>query len=206
MGDRVAHRGWLISLEGLDGVGKTTQIERLGQWLRGRGVEVLSVREPGGTPFGETLRELVLHRVEAASPMAEFLVFASARAELMDSLVLPALNRGSVVLMDRFVDSSVAYQAFGHGLNVEAVQTVNRIATGGRQPDWTIWLKGEPFTNTASDRMEQRDQAYFSRVQAGYAWLVQQEPERWTVIDCHQNPDIIFDTLCQRIDGLILAN
>lgn len=205
MGGRVAPRGWLISLEGLDGVGKTTQVHRLGEWLDSRGIEAVAVREPGGTPFGESLRELVLHRAEAHSAMAELLVFAAARAELMDTVVQPALDRGGVVLMDRFVDSSVAYQAFGHGLDVESVQMVNRLATRGRQPDWTIWLEGAPFIQSAADRVEQRGPSYFARVNAGYRWLVQQEPERWTVIDSRQNPDIIFDTLRRQIDGLIFG-
>lgn len=206
MGSAVMRQGWLISWEGLDGVGKTTQMARVRDWLTCRGVETVAVREPGGTPFGEALRDLVLHRVEAGSAMAEFLAFAAARAELMDNIVLPALAAGVIVLMDRFIDSSVAYQAFGHGLDVEAVRTVNRIATRGREPDWTKWLKGEPFLKDSADRMERRGAEYFSRVEHGYAWLVQEAPTRWIVIDSRQNPDIIFDTLRTHIEEMILAD
>nr|WP_207711675.1 dTMP kinase [Sulfobacillus harzensis] len=188
----------MVTLEGLDGVGKTTQIERLKSWLQDK-VEVLAVREPGGTALGEALRNVILHRVEAGSALAEFLVFAAARAELMHQIVLPALTRGAVVLMDRFIDSSVAYQAFGRDLSVEAVMTVNRIATQGRTPDLTVWLRGQPYETGSPDRLEQRDLAYFARVEAGYEWLVRQDPERWLVVDCRQPADVVFDTLVRAV-------
>jgi dTMP kinase len=200
MGDRLIRRGLLVALEGLDGVGKTTQIERLGAWLRERGLATCAVREPGGTPFGEALREFILHRVDAQSALAELLTFAAARAELMEVVVRPALAEGAVVLMDRFIDSSIAYQAFGRGLATDVVRTVNEVATQGQRPDLTIWLKGHPFAlQRDADRLETRDAAYFRRVEAGYAWLVEQEPERWLVIDSQQPPDVIFDVLRSRI-------
>lgn len=195
-------RGLLVTLEGLDGVGKTTQIERLQRWLVPH-TDVLAVREPGGTPLGELLRDVVLHRAEAESGIAEFLVFAAARAELMASVVVPALERGVVVLMDRFIDSSVAYQAFGRGLAVETVVTVNRIVTGGRVPDLTVWLKGQPFATEEHDRVEQRDSAYFARVEQGYAWLHEQEPERWLVVDSRQDPEMIFRTIAERMRQML---
>lgn len=191
--------GFLVSLEGLDGVGKTTQIERLVSWLARSQTEVLTVREPGGTPLGEALRQVVLHQIEAKSGLAEYMVFAAARAELMETVVIPALSRGGVVLMDRFVDSSVAYQGFGHGLNIDTILDINRVVVAGRLPDLTIWLRGEPFPTVEADRVEQRDHEYFRRVEAGYAWLSEREPERWLVLDSRQNPDIIFDTLKTRI-------
>ncbi len=206
MGGRPVSAGLLISLEGLDGVGKTTQIERLASWVRDGHGEVKAVREPGGTAFGEALRDLVLHRIEAQSALAEFLVFAAARAELMQTVVLPALSQGAIVLMDRFIDSSVAYQAFGHGLDADTVVAINHIVTQGRKPNLTVWLHGQPFATEDRDRMEQRNPAYFARVAAGYAWLVEQEPERFLVVDSGQNPDIIFDTLRTRIHRLLNRN
>ncbi len=200
---RVVTPGLLVSLEGLDGVGKTTQIERLSLWL-GRVVpEVMTVREPGGTPFGEALRELILHQVEAKSGLAEFLVFAAARAELMATVVNPALDRGAVVLMDRFIDSSVAYQAFGHGLNPDIVMNVNAVVTEGRKPDLTVWLRGEPFVNAETDRFEARDIEYFRQVDAGYGWLAQQDSDRWLILESHQSVDTIFHTMRDRIQFML---
>ncbi|PSR21598.1 MAG: dTMP kinase [Sulfobacillus acidophilus] len=203
MGRAVMTSGLLISLEGIDGVGKTTQIERICAWLRDRVDEVLAVREPGGTPLGEALRELILQRVEAQSSLAEFLVFAAARAELVETVVLPALARGAVVVMDRFIDSSVSYQAFGHGLAVKIVDQINRVVVHERTPDLTIWLKGDPFPMARADRVEERDAQYYARVEQGYQWLVQQEPQRWLVVDSRQSPDEVFGLLQERIETLL---
>ncbi len=199
MGNKRLDDGLLISLEGVEAVGKTTQLWRLKRRIEALGQEVLAVREPGGTAFGETLRDLILHRVQAESGLAEFLVFAAARAELMATVIQPALNRGATVLMDRFVDSSLAYQAFGRGLSTAVVDQINQLVIENRMPDLTIWLKGEPFAIEEKDQLERRDAAYFKRVEEGYQWLYQQNPTRWLVVDCRQDPDIIFDTLMSRI-------
>lgn len=196
-------RGVLITLEGLDGVGKTTQLRRLKEWLEEEAREVLAVREPGGTPLGEALRQLVLHRVDASSALAEFLTFAAARAELMESVVLPALSRGAVVLMDRFIDSSVAYQAFGRGLDRATVMYINRVVTQGRMPDITIWLRGEPFPTAEADHMEQRDREYFSQVDAGYQWLAKEDAQRWLIVDSRQDEDTILHVLQTHIELLM---
>ncbi len=198
--------GLLITLEGLDGVGKTTQLMRLQAWLKEETREVLAVREPGGTPLGEALRQLVLHRVDASSALAEFLTFAAARAELMESVVLPALSRGAVVLMDRFIDSSVAYQAFGRGLDRETVLYINHVVTQGRMPDITIWLRGEPFPADEADHMEQRDREYFSRVDAGYQWLAEGDAQRWLIVDSRQDQDTILHVLQTHIELLMRSN
>ncbi|MCY0880106.1 MAG: dTMP kinase [Firmicutes bacterium] len=197
--------GLLITWEGLDRVGKTTQLRLVADWLRGEVREVVTVREPGGTPFGEKLREVLLREADAVSSLAEFLAFAAARAELMETVVLPALARHAVVLMDRFIDSSVAYQAFGRGVELDVVQTVNRAATRGRMPDLTIWLKGEPFGDSEGvDRVEGRTPAYFRRVEAGYRWLSEQEPERWVVLDARQDPAVIFEAERARIRQILI--
>lgn len=190
--------GLLVTLEGLDGVGKTTQLERLRTWLSPQR-EVLAVREPGGTELGEALREVILHHIDVQSAVAELLVFAAARAELMHDVVRPALNRGAVVLMDRFIDSSVAYQAFGLGIPVETVMTINRVATKGQRPDLTVWLKGDSYLMDQTDRLEKRDREYFTRVHEGYDWLSHEEPDRWLVIDCRQSVDAIFHQIAASI-------
>lgn len=199
-------QGYLISLEGLDGVGKTTQLKRLQDWLEGDTREVLAVREPGGTPLGEALRQLLLHRVDASSALAEFLTFAAARAELMESVVLPALNRSAVVLMDRFIDSSVAYQAFGRGMDRATVMYINQVVTQGRMPDLTIWLRGEPFPTAEADHLEQRDRAYFARVDAGYQWLAKEDAKRFVIIDSRQGEDTILQALQTHIESLMRSN
>ena len=199
-------RGLLISFEGLDGVGKTTQLTRLKDWFNDRRQEVLAVREPGGTALGEALRQLVLHRVEASSALAEFLTFAAARAELMESVVTPALERGAVVLMDRFIDSSVAYQAFGRGLDRDTVMYINQVVTQGRKPDMTIWLRGEPFPTSEADHMEQRTREYFERVDAGYQWLAEEDSERWLIVDSRQDEDAIVQVLQTHIELLMRSH
>lgn len=192
MGRRIGRAGFLISLEGIDGVGKTTQGARLAEWLRRQGYDVISLREPGGTSLGEALREVVLHRVEISDVLAEFLVFAAARAELMSSVIAPHLATGGVVVMDRFIDSSLAYQGYGRGLSLEIIRAVNGWATGGRMPDLTIWLFGRPWSDGGGDRVEDRSPAFFSRVLAGYEELIRREPHRWLAIDAHRAMDQIF--------------
>ncbi|MCY0900054.1 MAG: dTMP kinase [Firmicutes bacterium] len=198
-------RGLLISWEGLDRVGKTTQLMRVARWLEEEVGELLTVREPGGTPFGEAVRDVLLHQVEAGSNLAEFLAFAAARAELMEMVVLPALSRGAVVLMDRFIDSSVAYQAFGRGVDLDLVQNVNRAVTHDRVPDLTIWLRGEPFGGQGPDWLERRQAEYFQRVESGYAWLSRKEPTRWFIVNSRQDPDVIFEILQTRIRSILPA-
>ncbi|MDA8194460.1 MAG: dTMP kinase [Thermaerobacter sp.] len=183
--------GLLITFEGLERVGKTTQVLRLANWLQGLGLQVVTLREPGGTPLGEALRQVVLKAAGAESPMAEFLIFAAARAELYFSAVRPALQQNGVVIMDRFTDSSLAYQAFGRGTPREMVSAINHWVTEGRRPDLTFWLAGEELEGRGGDRLEDRDDAFFARVAAGYAELARQEPGRWKVIAARQPIDAV---------------
>jgi dTMP kinase len=182
----------LITFEGPDRVGKTTQIERLSDWLERQGQTVVRAREPGGTEIGERIRGLLLDAVVSMRPATEMLLFAAARAELVDRVVRPALEAGNVVLLDRYVDSSVAYQGFGLGLGPDVVRMVNRVATGGLEPGMTILLLGRGFTVDGGprDRMEQRDEAFVERVREGYRRLAA-ESSRIQIVDADAPPDVV---------------
>jgi dTMP kinase len=176
-----------VSFEGLDGSGKTTQVERLRAHLEADGREVVTAREPGGTALGEQLRALVLHGSEM-TPWAEALVYAAARAELVGQVIEPALARGADVLLDRYFDSSVAYQGIGRGLGLHEVLELNLLAVRGRVPDRTFVLVVDPTRSLervggSPDRIEREDTAFHEKVAAGYQQLVALFPERVVALD-----------------------
>jgi dTMP kinase len=187
-----------VSFEGLDGSGKTTQVERLRARLEAEGRQVVSVREPGGTALGEELRKLVLHGGHM-SPWAEALVYAAARAELVAEVVEPALAGGADVLIDRYIDSSVAYQGIGRGLGLHEVLELNLLAVGGRIPDRTFVLAVDPDRSLErvgdKDRIERENPAFHARVAAGYEELAALFPERIVLLDGSLDPE----TLAERI-------
>jgi dTMP kinase len=194
----------LITLEGLDGAGKSTLAEGLAAVLP-RPVTVL--REPGGVELSERLRELVKHH--DISLRAEALLFAASRAQLVAEAVSPLLERGEWVLLDRFVDSSLAYQGAGRGLGVAEVAAINRFATGGLTPDRTLLLRLSPAARLARiggrgdglDRLEQAGEPFFETVAAAYDDLAAADPERWRVIDAAQPPgDVLQDALAALSD------
>jgi dTMP kinase len=170
-------RGLLVALEGPDGVGKSTQARRLEAWLRHHGARPLLVREPGGTPLGEAIRDLLLGSSVPITPLAETLLFAAARAQLVASVVRPALEGGRAVVLDRYWLSSLAYQGYGGGVPLAAVYDVNEVATGGLRPDVTIllWGRGHPRP-LPPDRVESRPQGFHDRVRAGYQQLALEVP------------------------------
>lgn len=184
-------RGRLITIEGLDGAGKTTQAAALAGELEARGVPVRLLREPGGVEVSERIRDLVKDPALDVTPRAEALLYAAARAQLVEQLVEPLLAGGTWVVLDRFVDSSLAYQGGGRDLGVEAVRALNRVATGGLAPDRTVLLRVDPGTGRARqaargeapDRLEREDEAFFAAVQDAYRALAQAEPERVRVVD-----------------------
>ena len=182
-----------VSFEGLDGSGKTTQVERLRASLEADGREVVTAREPGGTALGEQLRALVLHGDEM-TPWAEALLYAAARAELVAEVIEPALARGADVLLDRYFDSSVAYQGIGRGLGLHEVLDLNLLAVGGRVPDRTFVLAIDPTRSLerlsdSPDRIERETAAFHARVAAGYEELAALFPERLVLLDGTLDPD-----------------
>ena len=185
-------QGAFVTFEGADGTGKTTHIGLLAERLREGGREVLCLREPGGTAVGEALRALVLDPANAnLSDRAELLVYEAARAQLVDEVIAPALERGAVVLCDRFTDSTVAYQAFGRGLARASVDEANRFATDGVTPDRTVLLTcGPPEAGLSraakereADRLEQAGKGFHGRVAEGFAALAAAEPDRVRGVD-----------------------
>jgi dTMP kinase len=192
-----------VTFEGLDGSGKTTQLELLRARLEADGREVVTVREPGGTEIGEALRRVVLEGPDM-EPWPEAAVFAAARAQLVAEIVRPALARGADVLCDRYVDSSLAYQGIARGLGFESVLDLNMEAVGGLMPDRTFLLEVDPQAAAARvgdrpDRIERESAEFRARVAAAYRELAERWPERITALDGTLPPD----ELAERIHGAL---
>jgi len=187
--------GCFVTIEGGEGTGKTTLLAALDERARAEGLDVVTCREPGGTPLGERLRSALLGPDGAApDPRAELLVFAAARAQLVAEVIRPALERRALVLCDRYADSTTAYQHHGRGLPRETVDAVNAAATGGLTPDLTLLLdlpaaEGLRRAGRAGDYMEREDLAFHERVRAGYTELARAEPERWRVLDASRGAE-----------------
>ena len=194
-----------ITLEGLDGSGKTTQAKLLASRLEADGVEVVNTREPGGTPLGEQIRDLVLHGDHVA-PWAEAALYAAARAQHVDQLIRPALERGATVICDRYVDSSVAYQGIARGLGLERVLELNLAVVEQLMPDRTILL--ELGVADAADRMgmdldriEREDEGFRARVAAAYRELAAMFPERYVVVDGTAAPEDVAEEIREALAG-----
>jgi dTMP kinase len=203
-------RGRLITIEGLDGSGKTTLAERLAGALRadGRSVEVL--REPGGVELSERIRALVKDPSLQVDARAEALLYAAARAQLVAERLAPALAAGTWVLLDRFVDSSLAYQGAGRGLGVEAVREVNLFGTGGLLPDRTLLLRVDrdtraarpPAGGAAPDRLEREGEEFFDAIGAAYDELAAAEPQRFRVLDAGRAPEEVLAAAVAAVSDL----
>jgi dTMP kinase len=197
-------RGKLITIEGLDGAGKSTLAEGLVRELSARGQTVELLREPGGVDVSERIRALVKDPALAVTPRAEALLYAAARAQLVHERLLGLLDHGVLVLLDRFVDSSLAYQGAGRELGVAEVGAINRFATGGLTPERTLLLRIDPAVGRARqheralepDRLEREDEHFFVAIAAAYDDLALQEPERIRVLDAVRAPeDLLADAL-----------
>src|SRR5919201_3732216 len=196
----MAMRGRLITIEGLDGAGKTTLAEGLAAALRERGLTVELLREPGGVELSERIRALVKEPGLTVGGRAEALLYAAARAQLVEARLAPLLEAGTTVLLDRFVDSSLAYQGAGRGLGVDAVAAVNAFATGGLAPDRTLLLRVDPEVGLARqaargeapDRLEQEGRSFFAAIATAYDELAAADPERIRVIDAAGTPDEVL--------------
>ncbi len=194
--------GLFVTFEGIDRSGKTTQAARLVEAL---GDEAIGVREPGGTAVGERIRDLLKDPEVSVSPEAEALLFAAARAELVRGVIRPALDEGRVVVSDRYLDSSLAYQGAARGLGVEEVERVNRFATGGLEPDLTLLLDLDPAgaleRGGEEDRFEQEGQGLQDKVAAAYDELVEASPARWRRIEAARDPDEVHQDVLAAVEA-----
>jgi dTMP kinase len=204
-------RGVFITLEGGDGSGKTTQAELLRGWLAERGRTVVRTREPGGTEVGVEVREIVLHHRGDITPRAEALLYAADRAHHVATVVRPALERGEVVIQDRYIDSSVAYQGVGRVLDPEEVRGLSEWATEGLRPDLTILLDLDADAargrldeaRTRYDRLEAEASEFHDRVRAAYLDLAIAEPDRFLVVDAKRPVDEIVAAIRDRVASLL---
>lgn len=204
-------RGKLITIEGLDGAGKTTLALALADALRKRGIDARLLREPGGVRVAELIRDLVMNPELNVAARTEALLYAAARAQLVDEAVEPLLEQGAWVLLDRFVDSSLAYQGAGRELGIAAVRDINEFGTGGLTPDLTLLLAVDPIIgrersqsrNSTPDRLELEPDAFFERIYNAYGDLAASHPERIRTIDASQPPDAVLTDALAALGDLV---
>ena len=205
-------RGAFLSMEGPDGSGKGTQLKRLQDTLDRFGYEVIVTREPGGTPIGEKIREILLDRENAGmTDETEALLYAASRAQLVREVIRPAVRDGKVILCDRFVDSSAAYQGGGRQMGIERILRINEPAVDGTMPDLTVYLEIDHRTAMARrcavsepDRMEQEAESFHARVEDGYHQLIAMDPERFAVVNAEGDRDAIAEEIAQRVLAYLL--
>ncbi len=195
----MAQRGIFITFEGVEGSGKTTQVQRLATAL---GPNVVLTREPGGTPIAERIRDIFLTS-DGITPMTELLLIAASRAQHVDELIRPALAANQIVICDRFIDASVAYQGYRGGIDLEFIHQLNRTATGGLMPDLTfvldlspeIGLQRQQQGGTHRDRLDRESLESHRKVREGYLFAAKTDPDRVKVIDAAQSPDAVHAAL-----------
>ncbi len=192
-----------ITLEGPEGSGKTSQLPKLADYLRRQGYDVLTTREPGGTSISEQIRT-VLHNLEnkEMNPRTEILLFQASRAQLVEQVIRPHLEKGGVVLSDRYADSTLAYQGFGHQIDIEPLKVLVSFATGGLKPDLTLLLDVDVETGLRRkelkgewNRLDAYNLDFHRRVRHGYLNLAEAEPHRWVVIDANQEPGMVQEEM-----------
>jgi dTMP kinase len=206
-------RGRLITIEGLDGAGKSTLARGLQRAVAERGGEAQVLREPGGVELSERIRALVADPALAVSPRAEALLYAAARAQLVEERLQPLLQQGAFVLLDRFADSSLAYQGAGRALGVQQIREINQFATGRLKPDRTLLLRIAPAAGRARqqeralrpDRLERESERFFEAVAAAYDELASAEPLRIRTLDASQPADQVLDAALAALEDLLPA-
>jgi dTMP kinase len=203
-------RGLLITVEGVEGSGKTTHCKRLGQWLSARGLEVVLTSEPDGTPLGSAMRGLFETDGVAPTPLTQTFLFMAARQQHVTQVIRPALARGAVVVSDRYADATLAYQGFGGGMELETIRDLNALATGGVMPDLTILLDLDPaegirrISDRPLDAFEKMDPAFHRRVREGYLEIARAEKNRVVVLSAAQPNDALHAAVVRAVEGLLL--
>jgi dTMP kinase len=195
----VGDKGLFVTFEGGEGAGKTTLIERLEKYFLSQGRSVLRTREPGGTPLGEEIRKILLHHKGPLSPYAELALFLASRAQHVQEVIRPAIERGEIVLCDRFNDSSVAYQGMARGLGMQEVAQVADFLSEGLKPDLTLYLDIDPKEGLrragnarAQDRIESETLAFHTKIREAYLEIARKEPKRFVLLDASKSPDEVF--------------
>ncbi|MCQ2753724.1 MAG: dTMP kinase [bacterium] len=200
------NKGLFITFEGADGCGKTTQLKLIDEYLRGKGYKTLITREPGAKGLGEKIREILLNYDGDVSPRCESFLFLADRAQNIDCIIKPAIEEGVIVLCDRHTDSSVAYQGYGRGLDIERINFLNNLATDGMKPDLTLVFDvdietSEKRVGSKKDRMEKAGREFFERVRQGYLEIAKKEPERIKVVDSTKSIDEIHQEVIKLIQN-----
>ena len=201
-------KGLFITFEGADGCGKTTQMELLAEYLKNNGKDVLLTREPGSKGLGEKVREILLNYDGPVSDRCESFLFLADRAQHIDTIVVPAVDAGKIVLCDRHIDSTVAYQGYGRGQDIEQINKLNMIATNNRKPDLTIVFDIDVETSMSrvgseKDRMESSGTEFFNKVRHGYLEIAKQEPQRVRVLDSAKSIEEIHESVIKLINSLV---
>jgi dTMP kinase len=200
-------KGLFITFEGADGCGKTTQLNLLREYLQNNNFDVLVTREPGAKGLGEKLRDILLNYDGEVSSRCESFLFLADRAQHIDTIVKPALKKGQIILCDRHTDSTVAYQGYGRGLDIEQINKLNDIATDGLKPDLTFVFDIDITTSmlrvgNEKDRMESAGNDFFNRVRNGYLKIAKNEPERVKIIDAKKPIDKVFESVLKEFNIL----
>lgn len=194
---------WFLSVDGIDGAGKSTQLDLLTQWLRKQGLDVVTCRDPGSTALGESVRKILLDRGDVEiHRLSEMLLYMAARAQLVEEVIRPALEAGKTVLSDRFVLANIAYQGYGGKLDIEEVRKVSWVATGQLLPDLTIVLDLDVETMASrltgpADYMERQGAEFFNRVRQGFLTESAKDPDRLFVVDASRSVEEIHATICE---------
>lgn len=201
-----------ISLEGPEGSGKSSQLPALAEYIESLGFSVVKTREPGGTKIGDQIREVLVRMDnEELHPRTEILLFLAARAQLVEEVIKPSLAEGKVILCDRFGDSTLAYQGYGHGLDLDKLRAMLQFATNGLKPDLTILLDVDILTGLKRkkakeewNRLDAYETAFHERVRKGYHQLAQGEPGRWQIVDASQSAEFVQSQLRTLVRNALL--
>lgn len=199
-----------IAFEGIEGSGKTTHVDLLSDYLREKGHEVVTTREPGGTPVGEALRSVLLRKDLHVLPLTELLVFLASRAQHVEEVIRPALDKGSIVLCDRFIDASFAYQGYGRGIDLGIIETLNRLVTKGVRPNLTILLDCAVDIGLARksadgnlDRFEKEDLSFHNRIRNAYLELAEDDPKRYVVLNAKNDLTGTQSVIREKVEKLL---
>jgi len=201
-------KGIFITFEGSEGCGKSTQSRFLYEYLKKKGYDVIYLREPGGTKRGEEIRKILLDPKNNISPLCETLLYMAARAEVVKEVIKPALAQGKIVICDRFLDSTLAYQGYGLGVDIKAIKFMGNLVTAGIKPELTIFLdlpvkKGLKYRHAVKDRIEKRSLAYHFRVRNGYLKLAAYEPKRIKIVKVEKDKSVTQAKIRKLVDKFL---